>query len=421
MNSPILSLALGRRVAVTTLALAILATPFASAAEAAITKPYQPKNKVALAPGIKFSVGTMKTTGGRPQSVRVGTIETRHESVHLKAVLSNEKVVWREIVTRMAKRKSRPSRRAMVATNGDMSMRNRVDAYAAPHSMAVGNRELMVAQTCVRPTLGVDPDGDARIGMVRADISVVPPGKNQPRRIHRVNTHRDDRLTVLFTQRFGPSTKTAGGGVEVILQLEDTLRPKGVQRVKVLKVRSGKGDTTLRSGQAVLSVKDPNTKWVYRLRVGQRFDLTTRIVRKANHPCGSSVREATDWSGISEAQGGNYFTARGSKVAAPSKAVYLPGTQRHPRTNVGITADGRVLMVTVDGRRTKSVGVTLAEMGQLMISLGATHAFNLDGGGSTVMARRMLGSGTFEVSNKPSDGRQRPATQSLVAFDLDPS
>jgi exopolysaccharide biosynthesis protein len=64
------------------------------------------------------------------------------------------------------------------------------------------------------------------------------------------------------------------------------------------------------------------------------------------------------------------------------------------------------------------VGVTLKEMGQLMRSLGARHAFNLDGGGSTVMARYKAGSGRFEVANKPSDGRQRPATQAFAAFEV---
>ncbi len=415
-----LPFALGKRVAVTTLALALMATPFASAAEAAITKPFQPKSTVTLAPGIKFAVGTMKTTGGRPQSVRVGTIETGRGEVRLKSVLSNDLVVKRDVVTNMAKRKSRPGLRPMVATNGDMSMRNRVDAYAAPHSMAVSNGELLLAQACSRPTLGIDPDGEARIGEVRAHVSAVPPGKVQPKQIHRVNTHRDDGLTVLFTKRFASSTRTAPGGIEIVLDLEGILRPNGTQRVRVLKIRRGLGNTPLRPGQAVLSVRNPNTKWVYRLRVGQRFDLTSQIVRRVDKDCGGTIEAAPAWARISEALGGNHFTARNHKIAAPSRAVYPSGSERHPRTGVGVTDDGRVLMVTVDGRRTASRGVTLAEMGQLMRSLGARHAFNLDGGGSTVMARRDHSTGTFVVSNRPSDGRQRPATQALVAFKYDP-
>jgi hypothetical protein len=306
----------------------------------------------------------------------------------------------------------------MVATNGDMSMRNRVDAYAAPHSMAVSNGELMVAQACVRPTLGVDADGDVRIADVRAHISVVPPGKSLPKQVHRVNTHRDDGLVVLFTKRFASSTRTRGGR-EVVLDLDGKVEPNGTQRARVLKVRK-RGNTTLRWGQAVLSVKNPSQKWVYRLRVGQRFDLKTQVVRKVNKPCGGSIAAASGWSDITEAQGGNYFTLRRSKIAAPSLGTYRPGSQRHPRTGLGVTDGGQVLMVTVDGRRSASRGVTLAEMGQLLKFLGARDAFNLDGGGSTVMARHKAGSGTFEVANRPSDGRQRPATQAFAAFNVDP-
>jgi hypothetical protein len=306
----------------------------------------------------------------------------------------------------------------MVATNGDMSMRNRVDAYAAPHSMAVSGGELMVAHTCVRPTLGVDADGDVRIGNVRADVSVTPPGKKYTVRVHRVNTHRDDGLVVLFTRRFASSTRTTGGR-EVVVDLQGKLEPNGTQRVRVVKVRKA-GNTPLRWGQAVISVKNPSQKWVYRLKVGQSFELKTQVVRRVNKPCGGTVAAASAWSEITEAQGGNHFTLKNRKIAAPSKSKYPSGVQRHPRTGLGVTADGRVLMVTVDGRRTASKGVTLAEMGQLMKSLGAVHAFNLDGGGSTVMARHMVKSGTFQVANRPSDGRQRPATQAFAVFRVTP-
>jgi hypothetical protein len=61
---------------------------------------------------------------------------------------------------------------------------------------------------------------------------------------------------------------------------------------------------------------------------------------------------------------------------------------REPRTAVGVSADGRtVIMVTVDGRRATSHGGTLTEMAELIVELGAFRAINLDGGGSTTMVR----------------------------------
>ncbi|MPY49560.1 phosphodiester glycosidase family protein [Streptomyces sp. K1PN6] len=60
---------------------------------------------------------------------------------------------------------------------------------------------------------------------------------------------------------------------------------------------------------------------------------------------------------------------------------------RQPRTLAGVDRHGRLLLVTVDGRRPGvSEGFTLAEAAEFMRSLGAVQALNLDGGGSTAMA-----------------------------------
>ncbi len=401
---------------VTTVALAVLSTPFASAAEAAITKGFKAKVDTNLAPGINYRYGKATTTGGRPQEVRVGTVDPKVDGVRLKALLSNGKVVKRAVVTKIVLAKERPDFKPMIATNGDMSTRQRVDAYAAPHSMAASGGELLLAQPCARPTLGIDAQGNAAMGMVRTHVSAIPPGKERPTPIHKVNTHRDDGHIVLYTKRFANSTQTTYGGVEVVLDMEGKLEPNGTQKVRVLKVRKGGGNTKLSWGKAVLSVKNPTHKWVYQLKVGQKFTIQTQVVQKVDKPCGGTLKAATGFGDIVEAQGGNYFTLRNNKNAAPSNAVYPAGSQRHPRTNIGLTADGKVLMVVVDGRRSGSVGMTLAEMGQLMKSLGAVNAFNGDGGGSSVIARHMAGTGLFQVANRPSDGKQRPATQAFAAF-----
>jgi exopolysaccharide biosynthesis protein len=75
------------------------------------------------------------------------------------------------------------------------------------------------------------------------------------------------------------------------------------------------------------------------------------------------------------------------------------------------------MLVVVDGRQSGySIGMNLIEMGDLMLSLGAVHAFNLDGGGSSVMATRPAGATSIMVANRPSDGRERMLTQALAAF-----
>lgn len=61
-------------------------------------------------------------------------------------------------------------------------------------------------------------------------------------------------------------------------------------------------------------------------------------------------------------------------------------TTDHPRTIVGVTEDGRVLFVVVDGRfEGKAVGMSTTLLQELMHLLGAKQALNLDGGGSSTM------------------------------------
>jgi exopolysaccharide biosynthesis protein len=59
---------------------------------------------------------------------------------------------------------------------------------------------------------------------------------------------------------------------------------------------------------------------------------------------------------------------------------------RHPRTAAGIAADGTLILVVVEGRYAKSVGVSVVELADVMVWLGAVDAVNLDGGGSSGIA-----------------------------------
>jgi len=72
-----------------------------------------------------------------------------------------------------------------------------------------------------------------------------------------------------------------------------------------------------------------------------------------------------------------------------------------PRTCVGVGGSGHLVMVVVDGRSTGySAGVTLPGLAAIMLDLGCTIAYNIDGGGSSTMyhdgalVNRPLGKGT---------------------------
>jgi uncharacterized protein YigE (DUF2233 family) len=58
--------------------------------------------------------------------------------------------------------------------------------------------------------------------------------------------------------------------------------------------------------------------------------------------------------------------------------------RRTSRSAIGITAEGKVLLVTVEKSR-RSTGMRLVELARLMRELGAVQAMNLDGGGSSTL------------------------------------
>lgn len=85
---------------------------------------------------------------------------------------------------------------------------------------------------------------------------------------------------------------------------------------------------------------------------------------------------------------------------------------RPPRTAIGHTADGKIIIMVVDGRDAGgSKGVSLDELARLMKGLGCTDVLNLDGGGSTVMCVTP----DAKILNTPSDGAER-AVMSFVAL-----
>ena len=112
--------------------------------------------------------------------------------------------------------------------------------------------------------------------------------------------------------------------------------------------------------------------------------------------------------------GGPRLVRAGRPVVSADPRIYGPGFAgtRHPRTAVGVRADGRVVLVAVDGRQPeKSVGMTIAELTALLRELGAVEALNMDGGGSTTMVVR------DRVVNNPSDlAGERPVGDAILVF-----
>jgi hypothetical protein len=122
------------------------------------------------------------------------------------------------------------------------------------------------------------------------------------------------------------------------------------------------------------------------------------------------IASTNTWSEVDHALGGgpNLVTNGASNVTLSQEGFDSSYANRNPRTAIGITSTNQLLLVTVDGRTTAGVGMTLSELASYMINLGCVRAINMDGGGSTTAWTRSNG-----VVNTPSDGSERSVTSAL--------
>lgn len=91
--------------------------------------------------------------------------------------------------------------------------------------------------------------------------------------------------------------------------------------------------------------------------------------------------------------------------------------ERHPRCALGVNEED-LFAVCCDGRRTGvDAGLHLAELARLLVSLGATDAINLDGGGSATLVHR------GHLLNRPYSSIDQPGPESrpvVTALLFDP-
>ena len=143
------------------------------------------------------------------------------------------------------------------------------------------------------------------------------------------------------------------------------------------------------------------------------------ILKDGTAMIGSSSDYAAYKDQIQEAVGGSVYLVKDGKAVVTSAADYY--NSRHSRTCVGITAEGKVVMMVLDGRQEPfSAGGSAEELAQIMLDAGCVTAINLDGGGSTTFVAKQEGSNTLTVVNRPSDGYERSVSSSLMVVSTAP-
>jgi hypothetical protein len=199
--------------------------------------------------------------------------------------------------------------------------------------------------------------------------------------------------TALYTPRFGPTTPRD----TVRVTSEVVLSAAGHRGDTLLYLRRGAPSNTsgsaIPSDGVVLAGYGARAKEVAALAEGDTLRIMLAVSpRPASRApiqllIGGWPRVVRDGQNVA------------ANAAADEGTISRNAEVRHPRSAVGFNRDStQLLLVVVDGRSEKSVGMTTAELGALLIELGAWQGMNFDGGGSTTLVVK------DKIVNTPSDG-----------------
>ena len=185
--------------------------------------------------------------------------------------------------------------------------------------------------------------------------------------------------------------KTAG---EVLLS-EDNVVEQIVYRKNI--------DMKIPEGKKILQVSGGSERFMREnVKVGDKLQINTNIEPNRN------------WKMMI---GGHALLVENGAIKKYTKDVNSIGGVR-ARTAVGISQDGKtVYIVSAEGRTNRSPGLSLNELSQFMLDLGAYKAMNLDGGGSTAMAVRNLGDlKRTRITNPEKNAGERKVVNGLGVF-----
>jgi len=318
-----------------------------------------------LIPGLTYERRLEFTTAG-PVVANVLTVPRPAGLWQLKPALSNETIQGAERLTAIERRLSATS--TVAGVNGDL-----FGVGGAPSGILIRNGALDQPPQPGRSSIGIDSSGALTVGRV-AMLSTWQ-GSGPRRALNDVNGAPTTNGVSLFTPAWGPATPGTPGSVEVALSPLAATTPNVELAAEVVGV-SGNGRTPIPVGGAVLVARG-----------------TAAARLQAEAPVGRTVKIRLIlkpvWSSVGNAIGGGPVLVRSGRPVFRANEDFTPDQllPRTARTAVGQLADGRFLLVTVDGSQPGySAGATNFELALLMVKLGAVTAAALDGGASSAMA-----------------------------------
>ncbi len=328
---------------------------------------------------MRFERRVFATSRG-PALSNVMVVDLNVPGVSIRPALAGETVAQRAQTSRIGAREG-----ALVSING---------GFFAPRGQPLGllviDGEWITHPIKGRTCLGITNDGKLLMGRVIFDGRVTADGAGTVALDGLNCGHVNPNEAIAYTTRWGP--KLAGHPTAVRVVISQT----GV----ITLVEKWQRDVVIPPGGFVISSVGAKAKQLEKAQRGGSAKV--------------ELRTKPNWPNLRHAIGGGPRLVKNGQVFITADIEGFASdvwAGRAPRTAVGIRPNGQMLLVTVDGRQPGiSEGVTLRELANLMIKLGARDAMALDGGGSTTFWLK------GQIMNRPSDGVERRVSNALVVI-----
>lgn len=307
----------------------------------------------------------------------------------LQPVLAKGTVQGRDRLTAIQRRLS--SSATVAGVNGD------VFSSSGPSGLFLENRVARTGPLGGRSSLGIDSAGNLSVD--RVPFIGDWRGTGPRRALAGLNELPGENGTSLFTPGWGPTTPPSRDALEVVLAPFPAATPNADLTGAVVQILRG-GNHAIPPGGAVLLARG-NSAVRLAAEAPAGASVTARVILPS--PLSAAV------AGI----GGGPLLVRNRKPVFRANEAFTASwlVPRLARTAVGQRADGRILLVAVDGGRAGySSGMTNFELAQELARRGAVTAMALDAGASTTMA--------FEgnLLNRPSGGERAIADALILSY-----
>lgn len=317
---------------------------------------------------------------GNRQEINLIEADVSNPEVKIIPVLSHDLIYGFELLSSMAKRKN-----AYAAINGGF-----FSIYGLPSGMVVIDGKLITKSDGKYPVFYIS-EGKAGLSVMESRLWLQGAGGRLE--IDEMNKPALKGEYALYTPDYGFTNRARMVNSTIVIR-------KGV----IIGFGNHTAETEIPEDGMLVTLYSSikNIADIVPFKIGDKVELLHEPQLKA----GDQAYECGSW-----------IVRDGRSVIGDKDAWVGVLTNQDPRTAIGVKADGKVILMTVDGRQPGfSAGMTGRELAEFLLEYGVINAAMLDGGAST----EMLLEG--KLVNRPSfKGQECPlAGGILIQYPVNP-